>query len=377
MQNSTSGPYVAPVFSPPPYAVAVNALFFASLGVVLIAAFLCMLAKGWIRELDRKLQGIPDLQKRAAIKELRAQGLVRWRLPQMIALLPSLIHLSLVLFFIGLALYLLQVHKLPAFLLISIFGLGVLLYGFSIFISASDSFSPFGSVYSRALGALYHRQYSRLLSPLIYGRSSLMALPQTPSEKIRERISTFLRVHKPFLDAGTLKEVISQTSVPVLNNLWTFVSRGWTSAYTKDIFTSILLQLDDLDIRSPRNWYILWQYETKNRSIKEAECLVYSTCMQEYIPHSPLFLGTISASLELLEQRSDPWFHLMALLIQMKIGDDTLKLLTSRPSDELSLIKWRPPIQCITAPWEEELLLAISGVKNYTEAQWSFLLSAI
>src|SRR6201990_885441 len=154
MQNRTSEPYVAPVFSPPPYAVAVNALFFASLGIVLVAAFLCMLVKGWIRELDRKLRGIPDLQKRAVIKELREQGLVRWRLPEMITTLPSLIHLALVLFFIGLALYLLQVHKLPAFITISIFGFGVLLYIPSIFISAIDDFSPFRSPYSRALGVL-------------------------------------------------------------------------------------------------------------------------------------------------------------------------------------------------------------------------------
>ena len=53
------------MFFPPPYAVAVNALFFASLGVVLLAAFLCMLVKGWIRGMDRKLWEIQDLQKRA------------------------------------------------------------------------------------------------------------------------------------------------------------------------------------------------------------------------------------------------------------------------------------------------------------------------
>ena len=135
MQNTTSGPYVAPVFSPPPYAVAINALFFASLGVVLVAAFLCMLVKGWIRELDRKLRGIPDLQKRAVIKELREQGLVRWGLPGLMIILPSLIHISLVLFFFGLVLYLWQVHKLPALILILIFGIAMLYYGLSITIS--------------------------------------------------------------------------------------------------------------------------------------------------------------------------------------------------------------------------------------------------
>ena len=53
--------YVAPVLFPPFYAVAVNLLLFASPGVVLVAAFLCMVVKEWIQELDRNPRGIPDL----------------------------------------------------------------------------------------------------------------------------------------------------------------------------------------------------------------------------------------------------------------------------------------------------------------------------
>ena len=64
------------------------------------------------------------MQKRAVITKLRDQGLLRWRLPDLITILPSLIHLSLILFFIGLALYLSQVHKLPAFLTLSMLESG-------------------------------------------------------------------------------------------------------------------------------------------------------------------------------------------------------------------------------------------------------------
>ena len=180
MQNRTMQPYVAPVFSPPPYAIVVNALFFASLGV-LITAVLCMLVKGWIRALDRKLWGIPDLQKRAVIKELREQGMVRWRLPGLITILPSLVHIALVFFFIGLVVYLLHVHILPAFLSFALFGIGVLVYVLPILISVIDEFSPFRSVYSRVLGGPYRRLYSRLAASL--GSHSTMALRQSPSKK--------------------------------------------------------------------------------------------------------------------------------------------------------------------------------------------------
>ena len=53
MRNSTLGPYVPPEFSPPEHIVIVNALFYASLGVMLLAAFIAMLIKSWVREFDR------------------------------------------------------------------------------------------------------------------------------------------------------------------------------------------------------------------------------------------------------------------------------------------------------------------------------------
>ena len=379
MQNSTSGPYVAPTFSPPPYAVAVNALFFASLGVVLLAAFLCMLVKGWIRELDRKLQGIPDLKKRAVIKELREQGLARWRLPEIVTILPSLIHLSLVLFFIGLALYLLQVHILPAVLSILIFGLGVLLYVLSVFVSAMDDFSPFRSPYSRALGSLYRHLYSHLVWALDDRSLLLLALPQTTAEKISEWIATFIMEHKPLSERGVLyprspsdEQIISQTSAPVLNKLWRSLSPEDTSEYAKNISTSILLQLDDLNIRAPQRWLLPWLYETSDLSIKEVECLVYNICMQRYLPESPRFLEFIRASVELLDQRSDPWFHLVTLLVRAKVGDwEALE------SHERRIGSWLVQNEPNPHMREAELLRAISDVKDLSEERWCFVVSSI
>ena len=210
IQNSTSGPYVAPVFSSP-YAVSVNALCFASLGVVLVAAFLCLLVKGWIRELDRKPQSAPDLKKRAVIKELREQGLVRWWFREMIAILPSLIHVSLVLFFIGLAVYLLQVC-IPPDLTISIFGPGVLVHVLSNLISAIDDFSLFRSPHSRPLGHLYCHLYSCLVSLLHYRFSSLYANGSPRSYQSTNRLRNKLSL--------TLSpQTISQTSAPVSSNV--------------------------------------------------------------------------------------------------------------------------------------------------------------
>ena len=378
MQNNTSGPYVPSVFSPPPYAIAVNALFFASLGIVLVAAFLCMLVKGWIRELDRKLQGIPDLEKRAVIKELREQGLARWRLPEIIIILPSLIHISLVLFFIGLALYLLQVHPLPAFLSISIFGLGVFVYVLSIVISAIDDFAPFRSMYSRALGVLYRRLYPRRMTPFAFHSSSVMALPQTTIEKIHEWLSTFIIKYEPLSEraifeplSSSLKKIISNTSISVFNKIWSPVSKRETSADAKNISTSILLQLDVTHVRPSPHRHFPLPYDTSNPSIKEAEGLAYSLCMMGPTHTSGLFVRAMPAVIGVLQQPPDPWPRLVASLTSVWVEGAERGL-----SKQLQFAYARLRGLSITGR-KDDILHAISNIETFSAEQWCFVLSSI
>jgi hypothetical protein len=98
MRNSSLGPYVAPGFSPPEHFVIVNALFYASLGVMLLAAFIAMLIKSWVREFDRGLGAMSLPEQRAKTREFRYLGMERWKLPEMVGILPLLIQISLVSF---------------------------------------------------------------------------------------------------------------------------------------------------------------------------------------------------------------------------------------------------------------------------------------
>ena len=366
MQNSTSGPYVASVFSPPPYAVAINALFFASLGIILVAAFLCMLVKGWIRELDRKLQGIPDLGKRAVVKELREQGLARWRLPEMIVFLPSLIHISLLLFSIGLALYLLQVHPLLAFLSISIFGLGMLVYLLSIFISAIDDFSPFRSIYSRALGVLYRRLYP-LVMPVYWS-----ALPQTTLQKIREFVTMFIYKHEPLSEQAILdplsfsmNSIIIQTSVTIFNKIWSPVKYQQTSVDAKNVSKAILLELNLTHIRPSRHRHFPLHYVPQYHSIKDAEDLAYSVCMMRPTSVGGDFVFAIQHVIHVLKASSDPWHHLVASLTNVWVeGVERILPLT------VNVDLW-------IAGHKEDILHAISNIGIFSEEQWCFVLSSI
>ena len=71
MRNSSLEPYVPADFTPPEYIVVVNALFYASLGVMLLAAFIAMLIKTWVREFDRGLQAMSLPEQRAKTREFR------------------------------------------------------------------------------------------------------------------------------------------------------------------------------------------------------------------------------------------------------------------------------------------------------------------
>jgi len=151
MRNSSLGPYVPPVFSPPEHIVIVNALFYASLGVTLLAAFIAMLIKSWVREFDRGLGAMSLPEQRAKTREFRFLGMKRWMLPEMVAVLPLLIHISLLLFSIGLILFLFHISTPSFHVTTAIFGIGVLYYAVTTFISVVVPSSPFHSPLSRTI----------------------------------------------------------------------------------------------------------------------------------------------------------------------------------------------------------------------------------
>jgi len=118
MRNSSLGPYVPADFSPPQHIVVVNVLFFASLGVMILAAFIAMLIKSWVREFDRGLRAMSISEQRAKTREFRFLGMEQWKLPEMVAVPPLLVQISLLLFAVGLVLFLFHIST-PSFGVIS------------------------------------------------------------------------------------------------------------------------------------------------------------------------------------------------------------------------------------------------------------------
>ncbi|PVG01485.1 hypothetical protein CPB86DRAFT_823723 [Serendipita vermifera] len=97
-------------------------------------------------------------QDRAATRQYRWEGIQRWRLPEMIGLLPLLLYLSFSLFFAGLVLWLFHVNKFVFWTTLSIFCLGILFYLGTTTLAVIFNHAPFDTPLSDGLSRLIIRK---------------------------------------------------------------------------------------------------------------------------------------------------------------------------------------------------------------------------
>ncbi|KAF9060788.1 hypothetical protein BDP27DRAFT_1171953, partial [Rhodocollybia butyracea] len=105
--NSTTTLNIPPTittFSPAILDLWVNGLWFTSLIISLSVALFAVLAKQWLRQYMSIITGTP--REQALIRQYRFDGLEKWRVQSLIGLLPTLLHLALILFFAGLVIFL-------------------------------------------------------------------------------------------------------------------------------------------------------------------------------------------------------------------------------------------------------------------------------
>ena len=96
----SSIPPVPPPFSPTARNIRINVLWFSSLAISLGTVSLGIICLQWLREYQKN---IPiDPQDSISIRQMRWEGLTRWKVPEILSSLPMLLNLSVTLFFAGL-----------------------------------------------------------------------------------------------------------------------------------------------------------------------------------------------------------------------------------------------------------------------------------
>lgn len=99
-------------FKPTRLSSRVNTLWFTALGLSITSSMMTMLAKQWLYEYSVEMTGTSSrgsrhrLEAQAQLRQYRYEGMVNWHVTEIIACLPLMLHLSVLLFAVGLILLL-------------------------------------------------------------------------------------------------------------------------------------------------------------------------------------------------------------------------------------------------------------------------------
>ncbi|KAH9057255.1 hypothetical protein EDB87DRAFT_1686538 [Lactarius vividus] len=140
---SSSLPASPPPFSPPNYSVWVNSLWFLSLVISLACALLATLLQRWARRYLKVTQSRYSPHKRAQIRAFFSEGVDKFLLPWAVETLPTLLHVSLFLFFAGLVVFLCNVDLTIFKSVLSWVSICTVLYGCITFMPIFRHDSPY------------------------------------------------------------------------------------------------------------------------------------------------------------------------------------------------------------------------------------------
>jgi hypothetical protein len=130
-------------FAPPTSAVWVNLLWFLSLVISLTCALLATLLQQWTRRYLRLAHPRFSPHKRARIRAFFAEGVERLHLPWAVEALPTLLHISLFLFFAGLCVFLFGIHQTIFSVVAAWVGLCVVVYAYVTALPILHKDSPY------------------------------------------------------------------------------------------------------------------------------------------------------------------------------------------------------------------------------------------
>ncbi|KAI9429587.1 hypothetical protein H4582DRAFT_210714, partial [Lactarius indigo] len=149
-RSNISLPSSPPPFSPPTYAIWVNSLWFLSLVISISCALLAALLRQWARRYIKVSQPRFGAHVRARIHAYFAEGVEKSHIVQVADACPTLLHVSLFLFFAGLVVFLWNVDLTIFKLVLSWVGVCTTIYGYitlaQIFHHNSPYYTPLSSL---------------------------------------------------------------------------------------------------------------------------------------------------------------------------------------------------------------------------------------
>ncbi|KAH8817805.1 hypothetical protein DL96DRAFT_1820543 [Flagelloscypha sp. PMI_526] len=123
--------------STPTYTTAdlwINGLFFTSLSLSVATALLAVLVKQWCQAYASVTSG--SARDKVLTRQFRFDGLIKWKLPEIVGTLPLLLHVAFAVFFAGLSYFVYDLHRTLSSIVIISAIIAALLYFGSILLPA-------------------------------------------------------------------------------------------------------------------------------------------------------------------------------------------------------------------------------------------------
>ncbi|QRV99840.1 transmembrane protein [Ceratobasidium sp. AG-Ba] len=137
-------------FSPSPIIIVVNTLWFLSLSLSVAVSLVAMLSKSWCNAFMANRNGPKYDQGRR--RQRKWTGIESWGMESVFVYLPTLMHTALLLFAVGLALYLWNIDVRVASPVVALTAACVLLYAIATVLSLVYQDCPYSTPLSKPLG---------------------------------------------------------------------------------------------------------------------------------------------------------------------------------------------------------------------------------
>ena len=221
-----------PPFTPSASDIRINAFWFMALTFSLSAALLAILVQQWVRDYMHVFQRYSDPQKSARMRQYLNEGSERWYMPIAAEAVPGLLHVSLFLFFVGLADSTLNINTTIGLSTIIPIGICGLLYIFITLAPVIHPQSPYQTSFSGviwyAIQKLRGRRYrDRDGKPKSVSTNMAQGQMQLSMEGTMDREGRDKRAIIWLLDNLTEDAEIESfvTSMPSSLEAWTGVSK--------------------------------------------------------------------------------------------------------------------------------------------------------
>ncbi|CAE7143876.1 unnamed protein product [Rhizoctonia solani] len=160
---------LASTSAPPGHAVLINTLWYFSLSLSVATSLLSMLAKDWCHSFGANRTGHSYDQ---ALRRQRKWTMIeQWKMQELITVLPFVIHSSLLLFAIGLCIYIWDINRAVAIPVICVTGVASAFYIWSSVMASLVKLFPYTTILSRIVQSDYMQ--SKYKATKEYGKACM------------------------------------------------------------------------------------------------------------------------------------------------------------------------------------------------------------